>query len=65
MVTCDSKFHSIAACQDDVVRLNVDRPDNVIQSQSPHYLSGGELRVGRVEVCVGGRFGTVCDNFWD
>ena len=63
--TCDSKSFFAAACQDNVVRLDVDRPDDVIQNQFPHYLSGGELRVGRVEVCVGGRYGTVCDDQWD
>ena len=31
---------------------------------SSYYNKDG-LRVGRVEVCIGGRYGTVCDDGWD
>lgn len=47
------------------MHLSVDLSDDIIQTEYEHYLSGEKLRVGRVEVCVGGRYGTVCDKYWD
>ena len=39
---------------------NCTQIDNIEQ-----YLIDGELSVGRVEVCIGGQYGTVCDDLWD
>ena len=48
-----------------MVQLKVDLADDIIQSQYPHYLKGGRLSVGGVEVCIGGRYGTICDDYLD
>ncbi len=58
-----------ASCPEGEVRLAVS--ENVeyfylgeTDYDSIYYDKNG-LRVGRVEVCFGGRYGTVCDNGWD
>ena len=49
-----------ATCLEGGVRLKI-----LNNYPEPYELIEDELARGRVEVCVGRRYGTVCDDFWD
>ena len=49
-----------ASCISGTVRLRVSEND-FVPLPLQRYLIDDELSVGRVEVCLGGRFGTICD----
>ena len=60
---------NVASCHDGEVRLVVSDDADTFYMGTTNYDSSyydkNGLRVGRVEICVGGRYGTICIDSWD
>ena len=68
---CGFDFFCVASCEEGSVRLVVGddaesfyEGDYTDDYHDSYYDKDGLTR-GRVEVCVGGRYGTICNDDWD
>ena len=67
-VITDHSLCCSATCAEGDVRLGVGNLTEFytsVNEYESYYFINDELARGRVEVCVGGRYGTVCDDFFD